>query len=88
MNIRHNYEHFQRTLTSREVKIRPKSANIAGLQLADILAHPVKQGMLVEKGLIQDSVGSFGQGLREVSEKKFNKRAANFQVEGYGKVWL
>ena len=34
---------FQRALTSSQIKIQPKSANIAGLQLSDLPAHPSKQ---------------------------------------------
>jgi len=40
---------FQRSLTSKELKLKPKAANIAGLQLADLLGHPVRQAILVEK---------------------------------------
>jgi hypothetical protein len=32
---------FQRVLTSREIKLKNKQANVAGLQLADCLAHPL-----------------------------------------------
>ena len=31
---------LQKRLTSRELKVQPKSANIAGLQLADLIAYP------------------------------------------------
>jgi hypothetical protein len=37
-------EVFQSALTSSELKLKPKSANISGLQLADLLGHPVKHG--------------------------------------------
>jgi hypothetical protein len=33
-------EQFQRALTSRQLKVKVKANNIAGLQIADILAHP------------------------------------------------
>lgn len=33
---------FQKTLTSKQLKVKPKTANISGLQLADLLAHPSK----------------------------------------------
>jgi hypothetical protein len=54
-------EHRQQTLTSREIKLRLKSDNIAGLQLADILAHPVKQVCLCEAGLIPQPAEFFGK---------------------------
>ncbi len=31
---------FQESLTSKELKVKPKANNIAGLQLADVLAYP------------------------------------------------
>ncbi|KXK34117.1 MAG: DUF3800 domain-containing protein [Candidatus Omnitrophica bacterium] len=83
-----SHEDFQRTLTSKKIKIQPKVANIAGLQLADVLAHPIKQGMLAEKGLVEDAGKTFGEEVREVTMKKWNSRAATQQVDGYGKKWL
>ena len=41
---RENY--FQNSLTSKELKVKKKSANISGLQLADLLAHSVRQIIL------------------------------------------
>jgi hypothetical protein len=40
------------------VKLKAKKANIAGLQLADLLAYPSKQGILVGEERI-DELGSF-----------------------------
>ena len=34
-------EDIKQTITSNELKIKPKSANIAGLQIADLLAYPL-----------------------------------------------
>lgn len=83
-----DYEHHQRALTSKDIKLQPKTANIAGLQLADILAYPVKQAMLVEKGEIQDPGDNFGRRIYEVACAKFNENVPRGKVEGYGKVWL
>ncbi|MBI5525044.1 MAG: DUF3800 domain-containing protein [Deltaproteobacteria bacterium] len=38
-----DHTRHQRALTSKDIKLRRKAANIAGLQLADVLAHPIKQ---------------------------------------------
>jgi len=62
--------------------------NIAGLQLADVLAHPVKQSCLLEKGLIPSLSDTFGQKLIKVVDKKFNCHEWRGVVEGYGKIWL
>ena len=42
---------FRRAFTSKELKIQPKSANEAGLQIADLLAHPSRVQILREHGL-------------------------------------
>jgi hypothetical protein len=86
------HEHHQKVLTSKDIKLKPKTANIAGFQLADILAHPVKQAMLLEKSKIVDSGGNFGRQIYEITKGKFNVKSTMYtavdQVEGYGKVWL
>jgi len=81
-------EHHQRALTSRDIKLQPKRANIAGLQLADILAHPVKQALLVEMGEIPDPGVNFGKRIYSLAQAKFNQNYGSGKVEGYGKVWL
>src|SRR5262249_28824253 len=35
----------QRCLTSREIKLEPKQANVGGLQLVEIIGHPSHQAM-------------------------------------------
>src|SRR5260370_18044347 len=47
-----NREQYQRALTSKDIKLERKRANIAGLQTADVLAYPVKQAFLLVEGLI------------------------------------
>ena len=82
------YEHHQRVLTSKDIKLRPKLANIAGLQLADVLAYPVKQACLIEKGLISDPGDIFGREVVKAVQTKFNVQERTREVNGYGKVWL
>ena len=83
-----NHEHHQRALTSKDLKLRSKIANIAGIQLADILAHPVKQALLLEKAKIVESRKTFGKQVYKAAKGKFNVNNRTGQVEGYGKVWL
>ncbi len=79
---------FQRVLTSHEIKVRGKGANIAGLQLADLLAYPVKQACLVEHKFVSDPGQVFGKKLLEAVQDKFNRNLWTGEVWGYGKVWL
>lgn len=43
---------LQAALTSKELKLKKKAENIAGLQLADVLAHPVRQWIVGNKALL------------------------------------
>lgn len=79
---------FKNSLTSKEIKLNPKRANIAGLQLADILAHPIKQEILFEKGEIQGIGQSFGRRLCETVSSKYNVNVYQDKIEGYGKIFL
>jgi len=81
-------EHHQRALTSKDIKIQPKVANIAGLQLADVLAHPVKQACLAEKGWIPHLGEGFGKRMYEAVKWKLNFNELLGTVQGYGKVFL
>ena len=56
-------EVFQSALTSSELKLKPKSANISGLQLADLLGHPVKQWVLKHFGHAPEDLAPFAQRL-------------------------
>ena len=85
---RSSHEHYQRALTSNEIKLRRKYANIAGLQLADVLAHPIKQECLMEREKIPDPGAVFGKQLAKSVSAKFNHHEQQGQVPGYGKVWL
>jgi hypothetical protein len=78
---------FQRTLSSKEIKIKPKIANIPGLQLADLLAYPAKMRMLEEAGRNRPTTG-FTKEMADVLSTKYNRRFANGQVSGYGKIFL
>ena len=80
---------FQRALTSKRLKLKPKSANIAGLQLADLLAHPVKQMVLVDEGHVEESaLAPFAKQLLDVARPKFNRQLYDGRVKGYGTVFF
>lgn len=79
---------FQQVLTTKEIKLKPKQANIAGLQIADLLAHPLKQDILVEERRILDWEDTFGQKICETVTDKYNRQVYKNIVHGYGKVFL
>ncbi|UCF79959.1 MAG: DUF3800 domain-containing protein [Acidobacteriota bacterium] len=81
-------EFYRRALTREELILKKKEENIAGLQLADIIAHPVKQEMLSEKGILPAQMGSFVSRLKAMLLSKYNRHLSKGHVEGYGKVWF
>ena len=83
-----SHEKHQQALTTRDIKIQPKRANIAGLQLSDVLAYPVKQMLLVKKGQIPDPGQVYGKKIYGAVEPKFNRNEWRGTVDGYGIKWL
>jgi len=83
-----DWRHHQRALTSKEIKIIRSERNVPGLQLADLLAHPVKQAMLRKKGLVSSQPTPFAEALVEIARKKANRKEYHGRVDGYGAVWL
>ena len=77
-------EKIQRLLTSRELKVKPKSANTAGLQLADLVANPSRSEILAENGLLGRELGTFAREIVEVLEGKYYRRGERI----YGKEFL
>lgn len=78
---------FQARLTSRQVKIQPKTANIAGLQLADILANPSCRSMICEKRKEQ-MLAEFGTKIEEILKKRKYLRRYDGVIAGWGTKWL
>lgn len=79
---------FQNALTSKELKIKPKIADIAGLQIADILAYPLKEKFFHERGIRENFFGNFNEKVYEAVKNKYNKRMLTGKVEGYGEVFI
>lgn len=77
---------FQSALTSGQLKLKQKSANVAGLQLADLLGHPVKQWVLRHYGLVSQNCAPFAMRLMDVVEPKLNRHLYKDRLEGYGFV--
>jgi hypothetical protein len=79
--------YFRNSLTSKELKVKKKNANIYGLQLADLLVHPVRQIILRDYGHLEGDIAPFTASLLPVLELKFNRQIYQGIVEGYGKVF-
>ena len=70
------------SITSRELKIKPKSANVAGLQVADLLAYPLYRFTLKHYDLISDERETFNEKILEIIKTKIFKNGN--RLEGWG----
>lgn len=79
---------FQNHLTSKELKIKPKSANVCGLQIADLIAHPVFRAMLAIKNK-QAISNNYGGRIYTMirDEGKFHAGPGG-KLTGWGLKWL
>lgn len=82
-------EIWQKTLTSHEMKLHKKEANIAGLQLADIIAHPSRREVLLDHQLITDKRDVFGDQICRILQKgKYRRDDRAGRIDGFGKKLL
>lgn len=78
---------FQQRLTSRELKIKEKSANVAGLQLADLIANPSMRSLICEKtGAAMKA--DFGVQVVDILKKNKYRRSSGGTIAGRGTKWL
>lgn len=80
-------ERVQARLRTADIKLRRKEANVAGLQLVDLIASPCHNMMLAKKRLGQPPE-RFSAQLVDVLEKHKYRRSSGGQVAGYGQKWL
>jgi len=79
-------------ITSCEIKIKPKSSNIAGLQLADLIAHPSFKSTYCRRNN-QPLPDNFGGQIAEILEKTKYRRKPGVgdplgRIWGWGRIWL
>jgi len=65
---------FQESLTSSQLKVKPKSANVSGLQLADLIAHPSRSEILDEHGQLGRSLATFSKKVKDILNNKYDRR--------------
>ncbi len=78
-------EQFQKAFTSKRLKVKSKANNIAGLQLADLLAHPSRHEILLEKGLL-DELAPFATHVVAILQEKYYQDEAKGHI--FGKKFL
>lgn len=80
-------DRLQVRLTSRELKVKPKAANVAGLQLADLIAYPSSRAAMCRhqgKPLPSDLNGE----VAAILEASKYDRSPSGRIDGWGRKWL
>jgi hypothetical protein len=73
-------------LTSKELKLSAKKANVAGLQVADLVVFDIKNEMLAEHGVTVTRSDHSRRVCEAIAAK--HRRSASGTVDGYGKKWV
>ena len=80
-------DQFQAHLTSRQLKVKSKANNIAGLQLADLMAHASFRATLARREGRPLAANFGGQIAAILEASKYHRNAAGV-IEGWGRKWL
>jgi hypothetical protein len=67
-------EQFQEWLTSKQLKVKTKANNIAGLQLVDLPAHSSRHEILSENRPITRGAAPFAQRIIAILQRKYDCR--------------
>ncbi len=78
---------FQCCLSTKELKIKDKRANVSGLQLAEMIANPSMWSLICEK-TGQPMTSRFGAQIVEILKRSKYRRKYNGQIAGIGTKWL
>lgn len=78
---------FAQRLTSKQLKVKSKSNNISGLQLADVIAHPSFSATLARKNN-ESLAKNFGSRIVKILEMSKYHRNPQGRIRGYGRKWL
>jgi len=78
---------ISRHLTSCRLKIKHKYNNIAGLQLADLIAHPSFKAYLARRER-KALPRNFGGRIAAILQRQKYHRSPTGAVEGWGRKWL
>jgi|GEM_PF-1218306 len=79
-------ERLQKVLTSKEIKIQPKEADVQGLQMADLLASTCSSHCrrMYDNGPVYDA---FAMQVADVVEEYKFYRNSKGAPNGYGRIW-
>ena len=78
---------FASSLTSRQLKVKAKANNVAGLQLADLIAHPSFRASLARHSR-EALADNFGGQIAAILEASKYNRSPQGKIDGWGRKWL
>lgn len=73
---------LQKVLRTKELKLKPKSANVAGLQAVDLIAMPS------QRHLLNQSQNGLSDQLARLLEQSKYRRSSSGRIAGYGTKML
>jgi hypothetical protein len=77
-------EFYADAMATNAVMFRRKHENVAGLQLADLLAHPLRRYALLKSAQTAQRPTAFENDMFGVITRKFNRRVSDGRALGYG----
>jgi hypothetical protein len=80
-------DEFAHWFTSKQLKVKSKSNNIAGLQLADLIAHPSFKATWARNSG-QELSDNFGGQIARILETQKYYRNYRGKIDGWGRKWL
>lgn len=79
-------ERFQGRLTSQQLKVKEKKLNISGLQIADLIAYPSRNEILIENHNFNREPGPFTKKVIQILQNKYYQRYG--MIKGFGKKFI
>ena len=79
---------FRKHLTSNELKLKTKKADVCGLQLADMLAVAAHYDLLVRYRRVESHDSAMGRAIAQILERSKYRRSWLGAVDGYGRKML
>ena len=77
-------DQIQRAITSKQLKVKQKSNNVCGLQVADLIAHPSRNEILAEQGMLAGKMGPFAEKVIQILQRKYDRSGSRV----FGKKFL
>jgi Protein of unknown function (DUF3800) len=79
---------IQNVLTTKDIQMKPKTANVAGLQIADLIAHPSARAMRLERDGLPPLQDFGGRVVDILLRSRYRRHPTTSQINGFGRKWL